>query len=137
MFYFFGFFRSKERKPCVKSRVDNFSVVSFFEVVKTYKNIIAVDKLDLEIRKGELFSLLGVNGAGKTTTIKMLSCLTSPTDGDAVVGGFSVTKQSKKVKGLWIFKEKNHRKAQRDFGAAWLGGGYEQKGRQAVRRLAT
>ena len=70
------------------------------ELVKKYKNITAVDKLNLEIRQGELFSLLGVNGAGKTTTIKMLSCLTKPTDGDAVVGGYSITKQSEMVKRL-------------------------------------
>jgi ABC-2 type transport system ATP-binding protein len=70
------------------------------ELVKRYKNITAVDKLDLEIRRGELFSLLGVNGAGKTTTIKMLSCLTTPTDGDAVVGGYSITKESEQVKRL-------------------------------------
>ena len=70
------------------------------ELVKRYKNITAVEKLNLEIREGELFSLLGVNGAGKTTTIKMLSCLTMPTDGDAVVGGYSITKQSEQVKRL-------------------------------------
>ena len=70
------------------------------ELVKQYKNITAVDKLDLEIREGELFSLLGVNGAGKTTTIKMLSCLTMPTNGDAVVGGYSITKESEQVKRL-------------------------------------
>ena len=70
------------------------------ELVKRYKNITAVDKLDLEICEGELFSLLGVNGAGKTTTIKMLSCLTMPTDGDAVVGGYSITKESEQVKRL-------------------------------------
>ena len=69
-------------------------------LVKQYKNITAVDKLDLEIREGELFSLIGLNGAGKTTTIKMLSCLTKPTNGDAVVGGYSITKQSEKVKQL-------------------------------------
>ena len=69
-------------------------------LVKRYKNIIAVDQLDLEIREGELFSLLGVNGAGKTTTIKMLSCLSMPTDGDAFVGGYSVTKESEQVKRL-------------------------------------
>ena len=69
-------------------------------LVKRYKNIIAVDKLDLEIRQGELFSLLGVNGAGKTTTIKMLSCLTMPTEGEAVVGGHSITKESEQVKRL-------------------------------------
>ena len=70
------------------------------ELVKRYKSITAVDKLDLEIRQGELFSLLGVNGAGKTTTIKMLSCLTFPTAGDALVGGYSITKDSEQVKRL-------------------------------------
>ncbi len=69
-------------------------------LVKRYKNLTAVDKLDLEIRRGELFSLLGVNGAGKTTAVKMLSCLTKPTDGDAVVGGYSITKEAEKVKRL-------------------------------------
>ncbi|MBO5415693.1 MAG: ABC transporter ATP-binding protein [Clostridia bacterium] len=70
------------------------------QLVKRYKNITAVDKLNLEIREGELFSLLGVNGAGKTTAIKLLSCLTKPTSGDAVVGGYSITKESEKVKRL-------------------------------------
>ena len=70
------------------------------QLVKKYKNITAVDKLNLEIHGGELFSLLGINGAGKTTTIKMLSCLTQPTDGDAFVGGYSVTKEPEQVKRL-------------------------------------
>ena len=74
--------------------------IKMIELVKQYKNITAVDKLDLEIPEGELFSLLGINGAGKTTTIKMLSCLTRPTDGDAFVGGYSVTKESERVKRL-------------------------------------
>ena len=69
-------------------------------LIKRYKNLTAVDKLNLEIRRGELFSLLGVNGAGKTTVIKMLSCLTKPTAGDAVVGGYSVTKEPEQVKRL-------------------------------------
>lgn len=69
-------------------------------LVKQYKNLTAVDKLSLEIRQGELFSLLGVNGAGKTTVIKMLSCLTKPTSGDAIVGGYSITKESEQVKRL-------------------------------------
>ena len=70
------------------------------QLVKRYKDITAVDNLDLEIRQGELFSLLGINGAGKTTAIKMLSCLTMPTGGDAVVGGYSITKESEQVKRL-------------------------------------
>ena len=76
------------------------SAIKTIELVKQYKKLTAVNKLDLEIKQGELFSLLGVNGAGKTTTIKMLSCLTKPTAGDALVGGYSVTKQPEQVKRL-------------------------------------
>ena len=68
------------------------------DLTKKYKNTIAVDALNLQIRKGEFFSLLGVNGAGKTTTVKMLSCLTRPTGGDAFVDGCSITEQAAAVK---------------------------------------
>ena len=74
--------------------------ISTMELVKKYKNLTAVDGLRLEIKHGELFSLLGVNGAGKTTTIKMLSCLTKPTSGDAIVGGYSITEEPEQVKRL-------------------------------------
>ena len=70
------------------------------ELVKRYKNLTAVNKLNLEIHQGELFSLLGVNGAGKTTTIKMLTCITKPTAGVAFIGGYSVTKQPEQAKRL-------------------------------------
>ena len=76
------------------------NAIKTMELVKQYKNVIAVDRLHLEIKQGELFSLLGVNGAGKTTTIKMLSCLIKPTSGDASVGGYSITKEPKQVKRL-------------------------------------
>ena len=69
-------------------------------LVKRYKQLTAVDRLELEVAQGELFALLGVNGAGKTTAIKMLSCLTRPTQGDALVGGFSVTNEPEQVKRL-------------------------------------
>ena len=69
-------------------------------LTKKYKDIIAVDQLNLQVKKGELFSLLGVNGAGKTTTIKMLSCLTQPTSGDAFLNGKSVCKDTAAVKSL-------------------------------------
>jgi len=69
-------------------------------LTKQYKNLTAVNKLNLEIRQGELFSLLGVNGAGKTTAIKMLSCLTKPTYGDAFVCGHSIIKEPEQVKRL-------------------------------------
>ena len=69
-------------------------------LTKKYKNFIAVDKLNLQINKGEIFSLLGVNGAGKSTTIKMLSCLTKPTSGDAFVGGNSIISDKESVKNI-------------------------------------
>ena len=74
--------------------------IKTMELVKQYKTLTAVDRLYLDIQQGELFSLLGVNGAGKTTTIKMLSCLTKPTSGDALVGGYSTTKEPEQVKRL-------------------------------------
>ena len=69
-------------------------------LTKRYKNLTAVDELSLEIRQGELFALLGVNGAGKTTAVKMLSCLTKPSEGDAEVGGYSILKNPEQVKRL-------------------------------------
>ena len=74
------------------------TAIKIENLTKQYKDVKAVDCLSLEIEQGELFSLLGVNGAGKTTTIKMLSCLTSPTSGDATVLGESVTKNPTAVK---------------------------------------
>ena len=74
--------------------------IKTMELTKQYKNLTAVDKLHLSIKQGELFSLLGVNGAGKTTTIKMLTCLTKPTGGDALVGGYSISEEPEQVKRL-------------------------------------
>ena len=69
-------------------------------LTKKYRDVTAVDGLDLQVKQGELFSLLGVNGAGKTTTIKMLSCLTQPTSGDAFINGKSICKDTAAVKSL-------------------------------------
>ena len=69
-------------------------------LTKKYKDVVAVDNLSLSVHNGELFSLLGVNGAGKTTTIKMLSCLTQPTSGDAFLNGKSICKDTAAVKSL-------------------------------------
>ena len=69
-------------------------------LTKRYRDVVAVDNLSLCIDEGELFSLLGVNGAGKTTTIKMLSCLTAPTAGDALLLGNSIRKDTAAVKSL-------------------------------------
>lgn len=74
--------------------------IKTMSLVKRYGKLTAVDSLELEIERGELLALLGVNGAGKTTTIKMLSCLTRPTEGDALVGGFRITREAGQVKRL-------------------------------------
>ncbi len=68
------------------------------KLTKCYKNKTAVDSLSMEVKKGELFSLLGVNGAGKTTTIKMLSCLSKPTSGNAHLLGDSIITETENVK---------------------------------------
>jgi ABC-2 type transport system ATP-binding protein len=69
-------------------------------LTKRYKDLTAVDGLDLTVEQGELFALLGVNGAGKTTTIKMLSCLTRPDSGDAFLNGHSIISQTAQVKAI-------------------------------------
>ena len=69
-------------------------------LTKKYKDTVAVDQLNLQVKQGELYSLLGVNGAGKTTIIKMLSCLTQPTSGDAFLNGKSICNDSAAVKSL-------------------------------------
>lgn len=74
------------------------NAIKTINLTKRYKDKIAVNNLNLEIKDGELFSLLGVNGAGKTTTIKMLSCLIKPSSGEAFLLGDSIVKDSSKVK---------------------------------------
>lgn len=69
-------------------------------LVKRYRDITAVDALNLEVRKGELFSLLGINGAGKTTTIKILTGLAAPTAGEALVGGYSITTGQRQIRQI-------------------------------------
>lgn len=69
-------------------------------LTKRYGNILAVDHLTLRAEEGELLSLLGVNGAGKTTTVKLLSCLTRPTEGDALLLGKSIRHNPAAVKSL-------------------------------------
>lgn len=69
-------------------------------LTKRYRDVTAVNHLSLCVEEGELLSLLGINGAGKSTTVKMLSCLTSPTSGDAVLLGKSILRDADAIKSF-------------------------------------
>ena len=74
------------------------NAIEIKDLTKKYKEVTAVDHLSLSVREGELLSLLGVNGAGKSTTVKMLSCLTAPDGGDALLLGKSIRTEASEVK---------------------------------------
>ena len=76
------------------------NAIQIVDLTKQYKEVTAVDGLNLTVGEGELFSLLGVNGAGKTTTIKMLCCLTRPTNGEAFLCGESILQSPERVKEI-------------------------------------
>src|SRR6266850_3844652 len=73
-------------------------MISARGLTKKFGDLTAVDHVDLEIRKGEIFGLLGPNGAGKTTTISMLITIRPISDGTATVNGFDVAKEPAKVR---------------------------------------
>ena len=70
------------------------------QLTKKFKEKVAVDEINLQIKKGELFALLGTNGAGKTTTIKMLSGLILPTSGDIEIENMDMKKDIFKIKEI-------------------------------------
>ncbi|MBE5787795.1 MAG: ABC transporter ATP-binding protein [Clostridiales bacterium] len=76
------------------------NAIEIQQLTKQFNDIAAVKSLSLAIRPGELFTLLGVNGAGKSTLIRMLSCLTAPTSGDAFLMGHSILHDPQKVKNV-------------------------------------
>ena len=83
----------------LKAGSERMNAIELTNLTRVYDRPV-VDHLNLTIGEGELFGLLGVNGAGKTTTIRMLSCLTAPTEGDARILGHSVAKESGLIKPL-------------------------------------
>ncbi len=74
------------------------AAITINQLTKHYGNKTAVDHISLNIKQGELIALLGVNGAGKTTLIKMLSCLTAPSSGEAIILDKSIIADTQQVK---------------------------------------
>ncbi len=74
------------------------SAVEIRDLVKRFGNFVAVDHINLDVGRGEIFGFLGPNGAGKSTTIRMLCGLLQPTSGTAKVGGRDVRTQSEQIK---------------------------------------
>jgi ABC-2 type transport system ATP-binding protein len=74
------------------------NVIEINQLTKRFNGLTAVDKLDITVESGEIFSLLGPNGAGKTTTISMLCTILKPTSGTAKVNGFDIVKEAAKVR---------------------------------------
>ncbi|MEK4252470.1 ABC transporter ATP-binding protein [Paenibacillus sp. FSL W7-1287] len=74
------------------------SSIEIKQLTKQYGAKVAVDRITLNIADGELFALLGMNGAGKTTLINMLSTITQPTSGDALLNGKSIVTEADQVK---------------------------------------
>lgn len=74
------------------------AAISLRGLTKRFGDLVAVDRVDLEIARGELFGLLGPNGAGKTTIIKMLTTMLKPSDGEALVWGHNVAKERDNVR---------------------------------------
>ena len=73
-------------------------VISTTNLTKRFRKELAVDGLNLEVRRGEVFGLVGPDGAGKTTTIRMLAAIMDPTEGEATVSGFDTRKQAEDIK---------------------------------------
>ncbi|MFX0039249.1 MAG: ABC transporter ATP-binding protein [Promethearchaeota archaeon] len=72
-------------------------------LTKSFGNILAVNKINLNIPYGKTYGLLGPNGAGKTTTVRMLNAIISKTSGNASVGGYDIVTESQKVKMICGF----------------------------------
>ena len=73
-------------------------IIKTENLTKRFGHIVAVDELKLEIKKGEIFGLVGPDGAGKTTTMRMLAAIMDPTTGNATIAGFDLRKQPERIK---------------------------------------
>jgi len=77
---------------------ENNLIIKTENLTRKFRNLVAVDHLNLEIKRGETFGLVGPDGAGKTTTIRMLCAIMDPTEGSATVAGFDTVRQAEDIK---------------------------------------
>jgi ABC-2 type transport system ATP-binding protein len=80
--------------------MQNESMIEVKNLTKKFKKFTAVDNISFDVKKGEIFGLLGPNGAGKSTTMRLLSTLSRPTSGTAVIGGYDIVKNDNQVRHL-------------------------------------
>jgi ABC-2 type transport system ATP-binding protein len=80
--------------------MDLFKAIETKDLTKYYGDFLAVDHINFDVEKGEIFGFLGPNGAGKSTTIRMLTGISTPTEGTASIMGFNIVKQSVKAKSI-------------------------------------
>lgn len=92
--------KSEPKKPEDIIEPDDFIAIRVQNLTKKFEDIVAIDGLSLEIKRGELFSLLGPNGAGKTTLINIIVGLLAPTSGSVCVSGYNILKEVGSVKQL-------------------------------------
>ena len=78
--------------------MDSLRAIQTTNLTKSFGDTVAVNKLSLDIRKGELYGLVGPDGAGKTTTMRLLTAIMDPTSGDARVAGHSVLTEGERVR---------------------------------------
>lgn len=78
--------------------MENDIAIKTLNLTKTFEDNVAVDNLNLEIRRGELFGLVGPDGAGKTTIMRLLSAILRPTSGDAWIAGHSILGEEERIK---------------------------------------
>ena len=76
------------------------TILQTFDLTRRFGKFTAVDAVDLQVSRGEIFALLGPNGAGKTTTVKMLTTLLKPTSGTALVGGWDIRRRPADVRRI-------------------------------------
>lgn len=75
-------------------------IITTNNLTKRFKDFTAVDNLNIHVNSGEIYAFLGLNGAGKTTTIKMLTCLLTPTSGEATINGLNINTDRDKIKEI-------------------------------------